>query len=127
MVLVLRYLHLVAVATWLGGLLTLGALVPTLRAAGVDRPVLQAVARRFAWVSWSAMALAVVTGLGQAHLYGWWRYERLHVKLTAVGVVVGITLAHQLTARTTSPAMRGVLQGLILLASLVTFGVAVWL
>ena len=41
------WIHLVAGAVWLGGLITLGAVVMTLRKEGVDRSVLQAVARQF--------------------------------------------------------------------------------
>ena len=40
------------------------------------------------------------------------------IKLTLVGLAAGLTLFHQLTAKTASPASRGIVQGLILVTSL---------
>ena len=59
----LLWIHIVAASVWVGGLITLAALVTALRRAGAERPLLQAMARRFGVVSWAAMATAVVTGL----------------------------------------------------------------
>ena len=121
---VVRWLHLLAAATWTGGLIALAALVPVLRRTGSDRPQLQAIARRFGVVSWSAMAVAVVTGV--------WQVIRLHfpwsdvaLKVTLVIVAFGLALVHQLTARHTSPGVRGALQGMILVVSIAIFGAAV--
>lgn len=50
---VVRWVHLVAAAVWLGGLITLAALVVALRREGADRALLQASARMFARVSWT--------------------------------------------------------------------------
>ena len=60
----LEFVHEVAAAVWLGGLITLGALVPALRRAGVERPQLQAMARQFGRGSWSAMVILVVSSQG---------------------------------------------------------------
>jgi len=121
---VLLWIHLVAIATWTGGLITLGALVPALRKAGADRPLLQATARRFGVVSWTAMGVAVVTGVWQVlDLAIDWR--RLEAKLSLVAVMVGLALFHQLTAKRTSPAVRGAIQGIIVVLSIITVGVAV--
>ena len=124
--LILRWIHLIAAATWLGGQITLGALIVTLRRSGADRAMLQATARQFARVAWSAMAVAVATGLLQV----WWSglslgYGRLHTKLGAVTAAIALTAIHQVTARRTSARARGVLQVLILLASLAIFAAAV--
>lgn len=126
-----RWLHLIAASVWVGGLITLGALVPSLRRAGAGREVLQAMARQFGRVSWSAMALAVVTGViqltrvdlsgGAATSYG----RALFAKLLLVGVAAALALGHQLTARTTTAAVRGVIQALILLSSLGILAMAV--
>ncbi len=122
----LEFVHQVAAAVWLGGLITLGALVPALRRAGVERPQLQAMARQFGRVSWSAMVVLVVSGV--------WRYwpnrvsldaaTWFRVKVALVVLVVGLALAHQITARRTTPAVRGVLQGVTLLVSLAIFAAA---
>ena len=57
------WLHLVSASVWVGGLITLGALVAAVRREGVDRSVLRAMARMFGRVSWTAMGLAVATGV----------------------------------------------------------------
>lgn len=126
-----RWLHLLAAAVWTGGLITLGALIPALRKAGADRSVLQAAARQFGRVSWSAMGVAVVTGVIQLlrldlgtsmrTAFG----QRLFIKLLLVGLAAALALGHQLTARRTTPAVRGIIQGLILLLSLGIFAAAV--
>ncbi len=122
----IRWLHLVAAAVWTGGLIVLGALVAALRREGAPRGLLQASARQFARVSWAAMGVAVVTGVVQVQYFGFtWSYGRLHLKLTLVVVVVILALGHQLTARRSSSAVRGVMQLLILLVSLGIFAAAV--
>lgn len=127
----LRWLHLIAASIWVGGLITLGALVAAVRRTGADRSVLKAMARQFSRLSWTAMAVAVVTGVVQlsrsdVSLSTDTDYAMaLFVKLTLVGIAAGLALAHQLTARSSSPAVRGALQGLILLVSLGIVGAAV--
>jgi uncharacterized membrane protein len=113
---VLRFFHLLGAMVWVGGLITLGALVPALRKAGADRSMLQAVARQFGRVSWMAFGLAVLTG-------GWALVDYLDApglpwKLGTVALAGGLALWHQLGARDQSPRTRGILQGLILAASL---------
>lgn len=121
---IVRWIHLLAAATWTGGLITLGALVPALRSAGAERPVLQAAARRFGVVSWTALAVAVATGIVQVVRLSYpWR--SLEVKLAFVAIAGGLALVHQLTARRSSPAVRGAIQGAILLASIGIFAAAV--
>lgn len=116
------WLHLVAASVWVGGLITLGALVAALRKAGADRGLLQVMARQFGRVSWSAMAVAVLSGAWLAVDY----IDRpaLAVKVGLVAVTAGLAGWHQLAARNQSPAMRGVLQGLILLFSLAVIAAA---
>jgi putative copper export protein len=55
------FLHIVAATIWVGGQLTLAALVPTLRALGSEAP--GAVARRFNQVAWPAFGVLVLTGI----------------------------------------------------------------
>ena len=89
----LRWIHLVAAAVWLGGLVTLAASVMALRRAGAPREHLQAVARQFGRVSWTAMLLAVLTGLGQVQILGLsWSYPRLQMKVALVGAVIAVRL-----------------------------------
>jgi len=54
------FLHVLAATIWVGGQLTLGALVPVLRRAGADIPRLAA--RQFGRVAWTAFAVLIATG-----------------------------------------------------------------
>lgn len=106
----------------------LAALVVALRKAGAQRELLQAAARQFAKVSWTAMVFAVATGVTQVQMLAMdWGYGRLHLKLGLAALVVVVALAHQLTARRSSAAVRGIVQLVILTLSLAIFGVAVHL
>ena len=55
------FLHIVAATIWVGGQLTLGALVPTLRSMGAQAP--KAAAQRFNQVAWPAFGVLVLTGI----------------------------------------------------------------
>lgn len=55
------FLHIVAATIWVGGQITLGLLVPTLRAAGADGP--KAAARRYNQIAWPTFAVLVLTGI----------------------------------------------------------------
>jgi putative copper export protein len=120
---VLSWTHLVAAAVWTGGLIVLGSVVASLRATGAGREALRAVARGFGRVSWPAMAVAVTTGSIQASRGGW--DGPLAVKTVLVGLVIVLAAVHQASARRTSPAVRGALQGVILVVSLAVFAAAV--
>jgi len=54
------FLHVLAATIWVGGQITLGALVPVLRKAGADIP--RIAARKFGRVAWTAFAVLVATG-----------------------------------------------------------------
>jgi putative copper export protein len=55
------FLHVLAATVWVGGQLTLAALVPVLRGAGGQLPAIAA--RRFNQVAWPAFAVLVATGI----------------------------------------------------------------
>lgn len=120
----LKWVHLLGAAVWTGGLVTLAALVVALRSAGADRPMLQAAARQFGRLSWTALAVAVITGIWQMEVIGY-AYASISFKLGLVITAGVLALIHQLTARSTSPAVRGALQGVILVVSVLIFGAAV--
>lgn len=122
----LKFVHLLAAATWTGGLITMFALVPALRKAGASVEMLRAAARQFGRLTWSAMAILVVTGIGQVHMGPWsWDYGPLHQKLGLVVLTTALAAFHQMTARTTSPAVRGIFQLLIGIVSILVFAAAV--
>lgn len=55
------FLHVLAASIWVGGQITLAALVPALRAGGADVP--QAAARAFARIAWPAFGVLILTGI----------------------------------------------------------------
>lgn len=114
------FLHVLAATVWVGGQLTLVALVPALRAAGSDVP--RRAARRFNQVAWPAFGVLVATGVWNLvaehdHVHGRYR-TTLIVKLVVVAVS-GVTAWLHTRARTrTGLAVFGALTGLTALAAL---------
>ena len=107
-----RYLHLLAMAFFVGGQLFLAAAVlPTLRDdAGRDR--LRAIARRFGAGTLVAIAVLIATGIPLASHFQQWESTTLHVKLAFVAVVAGLVVWH-----TRRPHLHA-LEGAIFLVSL---------
>ena len=114
------FLHVLAATIWVGGQITLAALVPVLRRAGVGVP--RVAARRFNQVAWPAFGILVITGIWnviavRSQITG--RYEvTLIVKLIVV-LISGVTAA--LHARARSPAglaLFGALTGVSALGAL---------
>ncbi len=88
------YLHLIAMAFFLGGQLMLAsAVVPALRGED-NREQLRAVARRFGWGSLVALAVLIATGSAMAGHLDLWGDGTLHVKLALVAVAVGLVGVH---------------------------------
>jgi len=123
---IVKWVHLIAAAVWTGGLITLSFLVTAVRGATDDVEVLRAVARRFSILSWVAFGIAIVTGTWMYTTIGL-PWEDFSTKGTLVLVAGGLAIFHQLTAKRSSPAVRGVIQLLILLVSIGIFGAAVTL
>jgi putative copper export protein len=106
-----RWLHLLAMAFFVGGQLMLAAVVvPVLR--GGDRAPLRAAARRFGAGSVIALAVLLATGIPMASHYGDWGRGLLHVKLALV-VVAGALIGWH--ARRPE---RHAIEGAVLLVSL---------
>jgi putative copper export protein len=106
------YLHLLAMAFFVGGQLVFGlAVVPLLRGEE-DRERLRAVARRFGYGSLGALLVLVLSGWALASHFHLWDSSTLHWKLALVVLVILLALAHLRWAKVHA------LQGAILLASL---------
>jgi putative copper export protein len=114
------FLHVLAATVWVGGQLTLAALVPVLRRLGTEVP--RTAARRFNQVAWPAFAVLVLTGVWnviaeRSKISG--SYETTLVVKLVVVAVSGVTAA--LHARARSPAglaVFGALTGVSALAAL---------
>jgi len=113
------YLHLLAMAFFVGGQLVFGvAVVPVLRGdADPERARMRAVARRFGYGSLAALGVLVATGWAMASHFDLWGSSTLQWKLALVALVIGLALLHLRL-----PKMHA-LQGAILVATLVI----VWL
>ncbi len=120
----LKWVHLLAAAVWTGGMIVLAFLVIAIRKTTSDIEVLRAMARAFAWVSWAAMAAAVITGIiNYTSLALPW--SRFSLKGTLIILSIALALWHQLTAKRSSPAVRGIGQAMILILAVAIFGAAV--
>ncbi len=116
------FFHVLAATVWVGGQLTLAALVPALRRFGADVP--RAAARRFNQVAWIAFAVLIVTGIwnvaavssGISHSASY--RDTLIVKLVVVGIS-GLTAALHARSRSAAGlAVFGALTGVSALAAL---------
>lgn len=118
---VIFYLHLLGATVWIGGLIVLSGLVPAVRKVTDDREVIKAMARRFGVISWIALGLLVLTG-GVLSIDRW--SQTLIMKVGLVLVVTMLAVWHSIMAGDQSPAVRGAIQGVILLLSLIILALA---
>ena len=94
-----HYLHLLAMAFFVGGqLVVVAAVVPVERSAP-DSERMRAIGRRFGYGSLAALAILIATGTAMAADRDLWAMGTLQVKLGLVGVVVALTTAHLLWPR----------------------------
>lgn len=124
---VVRWFHLLAATIWIGGMITVAALVPVLRRHGVPRETIQAAARRFGQATWVAISISALTGVWQLANNGIAvrGNTALVIKLGLVGLSVGIAFVHQEIARDVSPAMRGLMESVLLLLGLAILAAAI--
>jgi uncharacterized membrane protein len=93
-VLLVRYLHLLAMAFFVGGQLFLvAAVVPSLRGE-TDRERLRAIARRFGWGTLAAIAVLIGTGIPLASHFNRWDSSTLHLKLALVVAIAALVIWH---------------------------------
>lgn len=89
---VIRFLHVLALAFFVGGqLMLVVAVVPVMRGRG-DPAAMRAIARRFGIGSLIALAVLAATGASMADRYGLWSDSVLQVKLMFV-VLIGVLVA----------------------------------
>lgn len=114
------FLHVLAATVWVGGQITLAALVPVLRRAGKEIP--RVAARRFSQVAWPTFAVLVATGIWnivavRSQITG--SYETTLVVKLIVVLISGVTaFLHERAKSTAGLAVFGALAGLSALAAL---------
>jgi putative copper export protein len=119
------FLHVLAATVWVGGQLTLAALVPALR--GTAEGVTQVAARAFNRVAWPAFGVLIVTGVWNVIAVDDDSAAFQHTLMLkyALVLVSGITaFVHQRATSTRVIAAFGALTGLSALGALF---VGVWL
>jgi uncharacterized membrane protein len=117
----IRFLHLLAMAFFIGGQLVLVAAVVPAVGRGRNPEAMRAIARRFGWGSVAALGVLVATGAAMATEYDRWDDGTLQIKLALV-ILVGALVVWHIRA----PQMR-TLDGAIFVTSLaiVWLGIAV--
>ena len=113
------FLHVLAATVWVGGQITLAALVPALRAAGAEVP--KAAANAFNRIAWPAFGVLVLTGIWNVIAEGEQGSAYQHTLALKYVLVLVSGLTAYLHARATSPramAVFGALTGLSALATL---------
>ncbi len=116
------YIHLLSATVWVGGLVVLGGLVPAVRKTTDDRSVIQAIAKRFGVMSWTALGLLVLTGTLMVFDRVWTGTLITNIVLVMLSALLAVW--HTMAAREQSPAVRGAIQGVILILALVILWLA---
>ena len=113
------FLHVLGATVWVGGQITLAALVPALRAGGTDVP--KAAANAFNRVAWPAFGLLLVTGVWNVVAEGDQGSDYQHTLSLKYALVIASGVTAYVHARATSRrtmAVFGALTGLTALATL---------
>jgi uncharacterized membrane protein len=114
---ILRWLHILAMAFFVGGQLFLAAIVVPVERRSPERERLRAIARRFAYGTLAALGVLLATGSAMASHLHLWGDTTFQVKLALVAVIAMIVVWHM-----RRPTLH-VLEGAIFLCSLAV----VWL
>ncbi len=103
----LRFLHLLSAAIWVGGQAAIFIAVPVIR-AHTDQPgaILGTIGRRFGALAGPALLLLLVTGMAQASHYRLWDTSEVHGKLGIFAVVFVLTGIHGVLAARIARADR---------------------
>jgi putative copper export protein len=106
------FLHVLAVAVWVGGQIVLAGLVPTIRTSAPD--ALPKVAQAFARVAWPAMIVIVFTGMWGLSASSTSESDTAYmvtfaVKMVMVFIAVAATVVHSQGSSKAAKAIGGAL------------------
>ena len=88
------WLHVIAMAFFVGGQLFLAAVVVPVERADPNRERLKAMARRFGWGTLIAIAVLLATGAAMASHFHLWSEPKLHLKLGLVAATAVLVVWH---------------------------------
>ncbi|MBN8867987.1 MAG: hypothetical protein J0H98_10580 [Solirubrobacterales bacterium] len=104
---ILIFLHVVAMAFFLGGQIMLAfTVVPVMRAEPAQPERIRAIAQRFGAGSLIALGVLLLTGMMMASHFQLWDYGPFQVKMTLVIATIVAVLLH--TVRGQSHALMGI-------------------
>jgi uncharacterized membrane protein len=81
--LLVRYLHVLALAFFVGGQIMLAAVVVPVERGAENRERIRAIARRFGWGTLAALVVLVATGTALAGHFDRWDDSTLQIKLAS--------------------------------------------
>lgn len=119
------FLHVLAATIWVGGQITLAALVPALRAAGTEVP--KAAANAFNRIAWPAFAVLVVTGVWNVMAADDDSDAFQHTLMLKYTLVLASGVTAYVHAKATSRTMMAVFGALTGLTALATLFVGIML
>ncbi len=88
------YLHLLAMAFFVGGQLVVAAAVVPVEASQPEPERMRAIARRFGVGSAIALLVLLVTGMAMASHLDLWDSGTLQLKFALIVVLIGLTVVH---------------------------------
>ena len=104
--LLVLFIHLIAAVVWVGGIFFIAMIIPFLRRLHLPNsaPVLRALGIRFRDISWIAVGVLIVTGIGNLYFVNAFadllRFLGAHSiliwKLVSVGVMIAVKALHDL-------------------------------
>jgi uncharacterized membrane protein len=118
---VTRWLHLLAMAFFVGGQMMLAFVVVPVGRRAAHREGLRAIARRFGYGTLIALGVLIATGTAMAFHFDLWSNGSFHIKLALV-VIVGVLLMWHIRR----PDLH-VLEGIIFLLSLAVVWIGLYL
>src|SRR5918911_1152129 len=92
--LLVRWLHVISMAFFVGGQLFLAVAVVPVERRAPDRERLRAIARRFGYGTLAAIGVLLATGTALASHFDSWGDSTLHAKLALVAVVSVLVIWH---------------------------------
>lgn len=110
------FLHVLAASIWVGGQITLAALVPVLRAGGAEIP--KSAARAFARIAWPAFAVLILTGIWNVAADDHLDQATLGVKYVLVLISGVSAFLHGRASSRRQTAIWGAVTGLSAIATL---------
>lgn len=91
---IVRWLHLLAMAFFVGGQIMLAAVVVPVGRRSTDRESLRLIARRFGYGTLVALLVLITTGTAMAFHLDLWSNGTFHIKLALVVVVGALLVWH---------------------------------